>query len=52
MQTALTPLDFLRRARKLHGAREAVVDGAMRLTYSQLAERCNRWSAALARLSV
>ena len=52
MQTALTPLDFLRRARKLHGAREAVVDGAMRLTYSQLAERCNRWSAALARLGV
>lgn len=52
MQTALTPLDFLRRARKLHGAREAVVDGAMRLTYAQLAERCDRWSAALARLGV
>ena len=52
MQTALTPLDFLRRARKLHGAREAVVDGALRLTYSQLAQRCDRWSAALLRLGV
>jgi fatty-acyl-CoA synthase len=52
MQTALTPLDFLRRARKLHGAREAVVDGALRLTYAQLGERCDRWSAALLRLGV
>ena len=35
METPLTPLDFLRRARKLHGAREAVVDGDLRLTYEQ-----------------
>ena len=35
METALTPLDFLRRARKIHGAREAVVDGDLRLTYAE-----------------
>jgi fatty-acyl-CoA synthase len=52
MEMPLTPLDFLRRARKLHGAREAVVDGALRLTYSQFGERCDRWSAALQRLGV
>jgi len=52
METPLTPLDFLRRARKLHGAREAVVDGDLRLTYEQFAARCDRWSAALLRLGV
>jgi fatty-acyl-CoA synthase len=52
METPLTPLDFLRRARKLHGRREAVVDGDVRLTYSQFGERCDRWSAALATLGV
>jgi len=52
MEVPLTPLEFLRRARKLHFAREAVVDGEVRLTYGQFAERCDRWSAALARLGV
>jgi fatty-acyl-CoA synthase len=52
MQTPLTPLDFLRRARKLHGAREAVVDGPLRLSYTQFGERCDRWSAGLTRLGV
>jgi fatty-acyl-CoA synthase len=52
MEVPLSPLEFLRRARKLHGAREAVVDGELRLTYRQLGERCDRWSAALARLGV
>ena len=33
METPLTPLDFLRRARKLHGSREAVIDGDLLLTY-------------------
>jgi fatty-acyl-CoA synthase len=47
METPLTPLEFSRRARKLHGSREAVVDGELRFTYAQFAERCNRWSAAL-----
>ena len=27
METPLTPLEFARRARKLYGGREAVVDG-------------------------
>ena len=52
METPLTPLDFLRRARKLHASREAVVDGNLRFTYAQFAERCDRWSSALERLGV
>jgi fatty-acyl-CoA synthase len=52
LQTALTPIDFLRRARKLHGGREAVVDGDLRLTYEEFGRRCDRWSAALQRLGV
>jgi fatty-acyl-CoA synthase len=52
MEVALTPLDFLRRARKLYGAREAVVDGSQRWSYEQFGLRCDRWSAALQRLDV
>jgi fatty-acyl-CoA synthase len=52
MEIPLSPLDFARRARKLHGAREAVVDGDLRLTYAQFGDRCDRWSAALAQLGV
>jgi fatty-acyl-CoA synthase len=52
METALSPLDFLRRARKLHGGREAVIDGALRLTYEQFATRCDAWSGGLVRLGV
>jgi fatty-acyl-CoA synthase len=52
MEVPLTPLDFLRRARKLHGAREAVVDGSQRWTYQEFGERCDRWSSALQRLGV
>ncbi|MBK9034256.1 MAG: long-chain-fatty-acid--CoA ligase [Myxococcales bacterium] len=52
MKIALTPLEFLRRARRLHGARTAVVDGALRFTYAELGARCDRWSAALADLGV
>lgn len=52
MEVALTPLEFLRRARKLHGAREAVVDGDLRLSYAQFGARCDRWSAALCKLGV
>ncbi len=49
METSLTPLDFLQRARLIYPNREAVVDGDLRLTYGQFAERCDRWSAALQR---
>jgi len=52
MQTPLSPLDFARRTRRLHGTREAVVDGSLRLTYEQFFDRCDRWSAALAKLGV
>src|SRR5580698_10254358 len=47
METPLSPLDFARRTRRLHGDREAVVDGALRLTYAEFFDRCDRWSSAL-----
>jgi fatty-acyl-CoA synthase len=52
MEVPLTPLEFARRARLLYPEREAVVDGALRLTYAQFLGRCDRWSAALQRLGV
>lgn len=52
METALTPIDFARRARKLYGDREAVVDGTWRLTYNQFLNRCDRWSSTLQKLGV
>src|SRR5216110_3018329 len=52
METPLTPLEFMRRTRRLHPQREAVVDGPLRLTYRQFFDRCDRWSAALQRLGV
>jgi fatty-acyl-CoA synthase len=52
METPLTPLDFARRTRRLHGDREAVVDGGLRLSYAQFFDRCDRWSAALQGLGV
>ncbi len=52
METPLSPLEFARRTRRLHGDREAVVDGDLRLTYEQFFDRCDRWSAALQGLGV
>jgi fatty-acyl-CoA synthase len=52
MEAPLTPLDFGRRTRRLHGSREALVDGGLRLTYEQFFDRCDRWSSALQRLGV
>src|SRR5258708_12822331 len=52
MEVALTPLEFARRTRSLYGDREAVVDGALRFSYEEFFERCDRWSAALQRLGV
>ena len=52
METPLTPLEFMRRTRRLHPQREAVVDGDLRLTYEQFFDRCDRWSAALQQLGV
>ncbi|HMJ15671.1 MAG TPA: long-chain-fatty-acid--CoA ligase [Polyangiaceae bacterium] len=47
METPLTPLEFMRRTRRLYGSREGVVDGDLRLSYAQFFERCDRWSAVL-----
>jgi fatty-acyl-CoA synthase len=47
MEVPLTPLEFARRTRRLHGAREAVVDGDLRLTYEEFFDRCDRWAGAL-----
>jgi fatty-acyl-CoA synthase len=52
METPLTPLEFMRRARKLYADRTAVVDGDLRWTYAQFGERCDRWSVALQALGV
>src|SRR5690348_5775809 len=52
MEVPLSPLEFARRTRALYADREAVVDGALRLSYAQFFERCDRWSAALQRLGV
>jgi fatty-acyl-CoA synthase len=52
MEVPLTPLEFARRTRRLHGHREAVVDGDLRLTYEQFFDRCDRWSAALQAIGV
>jgi fatty-acyl-CoA synthase len=37
----------MRRARRLYGNREAVVDGSLRFTYEQFFDRCSRWAAQL-----
>ena len=52
MEVPLTPLEFMRRARRLYRDREAVVDGVHRWTYGQFFERCDRWSVALQRMGV
>ena len=52
METPLTPLEFMRRSRRLYPHREAVVDGEQRLTYEDFFRRCDRWSAALQQLGV
>ncbi len=50
MEVPLTPLEFARRTRRLHGGREAVVDGDVRFSYEQFFDRCDRWAGALAGL--
>src|SRR6266851_1709837 len=52
VETPLTPLEFMRRSRRLYPNREAVVDRERRLTYAQFFDRCDRWSAALQQLGV
>ena len=52
MKIAMTPLDFMRRARRIYPDREAVVDEEVRYTYTQFGERCDAWSNVLQRLGV
>jgi fatty-acyl-CoA synthase len=52
METPLTPLEFMRRARRLYGDREAVVDEGRRSRYAEFFARCDRWSAALQRMGI
>jgi acyl-CoA synthetase (AMP-forming)/AMP-acid ligase II len=52
MEVPLSPNEFARRARSLYPDREAVIDGALRLTYTQFLERCDRWSAVLQSMGV
>ncbi len=52
MEVPLTPLEFMRRTRRLHAHREAVIDGSQRWTYGEFFARCDRWSSALQRLGV
>ena len=47
METPLSPLEMMRRTRRLYGKHEAVVDGEVRLSYEQFFARCDRWSAVL-----
>src|SRR4030081_2622418 len=42
----------MRRTRRLHPQREAVVDGNLRLTYAEFFDQCDRWSTALQGLDV
>ena len=52
MEVALSPLEFARRTRRLYAGQDAVVDEDFRLTYAELFDRCDRWSAALQGLGV
>ena len=49
MNTPLTPLDFLERARRVYGSLDAVAEGDRRLTYAEYAARCHRLAHALRR---
>ncbi len=49
---ALTPTAFLDRSRLVSGDRLALVDGEVRRTYAELADRCERLAGGLAGLGV
>jgi acyl-CoA synthetase (AMP-forming)/AMP-acid ligase II len=52
METPLTPLEFMRRTRRLHANREGVIDGEARWSYGDFFDRCDRWSRALQEMGV
>lgn len=52
METPLSPLELMRRARRLYGDRVGVIDGGTRWTYGAFFDRCDRWSSMLQALGV
>ncbi len=52
METPLSPLEFMRRARRLYPDRVGVADEGRCWTYAAFFERCDRWSSALQALGV
>jgi fatty-acyl-CoA synthase len=52
MNLTLTPIRFLERARALFANKVGIVDGDVRLTYGEYADRCNQLSNALGALGV
>jgi fatty-acyl-CoA synthase len=52
MKVALSPLEFMRRARRLYPERLAVVDEDLRLTYEQFFARCDRFASALQQFGI
>ncbi|MEO8681187.1 MAG: AMP-binding protein, partial [Vicinamibacterales bacterium] len=52
METPLSPMEWMRRTRRLHANREGVVDGADRWSYGDFFDRCDRWSSALQSMGV
>jgi acyl-CoA synthetase (AMP-forming)/AMP-acid ligase II len=47
MKIPLSPMEFARRARRLYGDRQAVVDGDLSLSYAEFLSRCDQWSSTL-----
>ncbi len=52
MIVPLSEYDFLARALRVYGDREAIVSGDLRLTYRQFGERVNRWANLMTSLGV
>lgn len=52
MIVPLLVTNFLRRAERLYGAREGVIDGARRFTYAEFAERCRQLAGQLKGLGI
>lgn len=52
MFVPLTPLHYYRRAERLFGKKTGVVDGDLRLTYAQFADRVERLAAGFRRLGI
>ena len=48
----LSPVSFLLRAARIYPGRVAIIHGARRTTYAEMAERCRRLASALRRKGV